>query len=317
MSTTHFPSRALPIARRIPVAERLDGADNIKKRKLTRTQKERYVIWGINAGVIGIVIAAFVGYMIWNALPSAAQRSQNKIAALTAKLEKTDNPREFDKLAAQIDELEKTAKEKQPVVKIEINKPLKLNVRGTNFKVVFDSVWFFKDEIYGRGDKVNFVVSYSYKNLGPREGSVRISGGELKTTKGHIYGIRTADADRASMPELFGVAAKDASGIEETGRGIMFCHLPSTSEVPVEFNVCGDVVSAIKMPDKIPIKAKKWVEKRSINGLPCNNVGVEDVGIIDASAPEPSNNPRLSRINSKVNSKITREESHLSRVMRR
>lgn len=288
MSTARLPAgmpplpRAIPIAQAIPVAQSFNKADFFKRQKLARKKKEQFVFWGIIAGIGGVLGLVFITYIAIG-FAGSPKNNERKIAALAAKLERTSNPYEQDRIANQIDALEKEAKENPPIIDIQLNKPFRLPTQTTKFEVNFDSVWIYKQ--YNRlGNQTNimFVASYSYKNLGPRVGSPDIRGGELRTTLGHIYSMRREEGYQV---ETFGMVTKAENEIGKTGRGLVYCYLPNASEFPIDFDICGNINATIKLPQSIAFKKNYWYQPPRTGPItPIDQERVKDDGFVSASS---------------------------------
>lgn len=283
MARAHALSIPPPIRRRkLLVAKRLDSAFDFKERRLAQRKKQKRIFWGVIAGIGSIILMSLLFYLEASSLGN----DPGKLALLTAQLEKAKTPQEAEKIAAQIERLEENSKKTPVIQKIELNKPFKLSASGTNFKMNFDSVWFYdtKGSPFGEDRNVKFVVCYSYKNLGPRQGSPNIYGGELRTVKNHIYGLRNIEGNQGYDDAIFGLAVTPASEIESSGKGLLYCWLPRNTEFPTDFDIRGDVNGTIKLPKKIMLKRQVMYQKPSTTFVPCiPQPIVKDIGLIDAS----------------------------------
>jgi hypothetical protein len=243
----------------MPVAKRFESVADFKQRRLARKQKEKYIFWGIIAGIGSIVFLSSIFYFSANT-PAGNQR---KIAALVVQLENAKTEQEVERIAAEIDRLEKAAKSAPSRITVEIKKPFRVYQGSNMFDVVIEDVVFLvKDDPANRIYDLNkgyvkFVIGYSYKNLGPEEGSLRLSSVAIKTDKGHIY-KGGGEIERGMTVENYGIEVVYEAGIEKTGKGGFFLWVPEGIK-PVElgFSV-GDSAALIKLPKSLPTWSKYY-----------------------------------------------------------
>ena len=238
---------------RMPIVKKFESVADFKQRILARKHKEKCIFWGIMAGVGSIVCFFFLFYFSANT-PAGNQR---KIAALVVQLENAKTEQEVERIAAEIDRLEKASKAEQAVNKVEIKKPFSVYQGGNRFDVVITDVALLVNDdpasrMYNSNKGyVELVASYKYKNLGPREGSLSIGSLGIKTDKGHIY-EKGAEMRDKRMGENYGIEVVKESGIEKTGKGGFFIWMPENVK-PAELGFsAGDSWSLIKLPKSLP-----------------------------------------------------------------
>ena len=260
MSTAYFPERIHSRPPRIPVAKKLESVSEFKKRRLAQKQKEKYIFWGIMAGVGTIVFLFFIGYMSGN----SAVDKQREIAVLADKLGKAKTLGEAEKIAAEIDRLEKSSKNSssQAISEVYFKKPFSLTTESTKFKVVFTGISFYDQaNDYSPGqwaavrqsapkDKVQLKLDFTVKNLGPRDSWSPRFGGELKTEKGNMYGGRYSPGNgEGEMVE-----------IDKAIEGYVFFWIPRDC-TPVEIQLMGGINAIIKIPKSLLAEGQKEIAK--------------------------------------------------------
>ncbi len=133
----------------------------------------------------------------------------------------------------------------------------------TTFLVGLKDAWYtdYGSSGVSNGTKT-FLLVYSYKNLGPREGRFSLGPGllsndkaEIKTDKGHIFSGHEFSAGQ--MPGLFGTGPqrhdvggwqpKETTKIEETGESALVFEAPH-DEVPCELITSGSLALDVKLP---------------------------------------------------------------------
>lgn len=218
MSVTHALPRIPPVRRSVAKTQQTEGvASSYKARRAARKKKERIIFWSV-LFAIGIMALVISG------IGSSALQ---------------------------------TAGVSTPQVKI--GQPFTTYSGGNKYEVSVKDVVLLvnHDKRSGNPSKDDkLLVSYSFKNLGPRKGSITLNNGAVTTDKGHIYEINSRPANANQL----GVDFKFTNGeIGETGVSAFYISIPKGSKLTELTFTTGDTSyeegkkHLVKLPQKLPV----------------------------------------------------------------